>query len=111
MKRVISGKRDATQETIVDLSQQISGTPHVFVGYKFLDSSNNVVTPSAGTFSFTVKCAGMEIFEDIVGGVDIDATFPLSSLNFSANADALKYTPSGIIGADDIEITVIGNNS
>lgn len=101
----------ATATNTIDLSEEIAYRPHVFVGIQFRDADNLVVTPSAGTFSITVRTVGMANFESITDGDAIDATAALAALSFATNADELKYTPVGITGAVRVQITVRGNIS
>lgn len=107
----LTKKLDATATGTIDLSQKIVHLPHVVIGIKFLDGSGNVVTPSAGTFSITIKIPGNETFHSIVGGSTIDATSSLDELSFGTNGEILKYTPTGITGAVTAEINVMGNVS
>ncbi len=109
MTKSISATLSATATDTIDLTErQVQETPHVFVGIKFI-VAGAVVTPSAGTFSVTARIRGMDNFESIPSGDTIDATAALSSLSFAGNADELKYTPVGIIGADEVQIVVTGN--
>ena len=112
MVKGITGTFDATATSTLDLTErELQNTPHVFIGVKFIGAGGSFVTPSAGTFSLTVKSRGMENFESIQSGDVIDATAALSSLSFTGNATALKYTPTGITGANEVRITVTGNLS
>lgn len=109
MTKAISATLLATATDTIDLTErQVQETPHVFIGIKFL-VAGVAVTPSAGTFSITARIRGMDNFESIPGGDTIDATAALKSLNFAGNADELKYTPAGIVGADEVQIIVTGN--
>ena len=109
MTKGISKTFSATVETTIDLTEQhVQETPHVFIGIKFI-VAGVVVTPTAGTFSITARVRGMDNFESIPSGDTIDATAALKSLNFAGNADELKYTPAGIVGADEVQIVVTGN--
>ena len=101
----------ATATGTIDLSQEVVNTPHVSIGIKFLDGSGNVVAPSTGTFSLTVKHPGTDVFESISGGDDIDATGDDRRFSYSEPADVLKYDPTGITGAVTVEITIIGNDA
>lgn len=110
MTKSISATLSATVTGTIDLTErQVQETPHVFIGIKFIGAGGAVVTPSAGTFSITARIRGMDNFESIPSGDTIDATAALNSLNFAGNADEIKYTPAGIIGADEVRITVSGN--
>lgn len=109
MTKSVSETFSATDTKTIDLTQrQVQETPHVFIGIKFL-VAGLPVTPSAGTFSITARIRGMDNFESIPAGDTIDATAALSSLNFAGNADEIKYTPVGIVGADEVQIVVTGN--
>lgn len=110
MSVAISKKFSATATGTIDLTQRrIQDTPHVFIGIKFIGAGGAVVTPSAGTFSITIRTVGMNNFESIPSGDAIDATAALNTLSFAANAEELKYVPTGITGANEVIITVTGN--
>lgn len=112
MSVAISEVLPATTTSTIDLTdRRVETTPHVFVGIKFIGAGGAIVTPSAGTFSITIKTIGMEVFESITGGDAINATVALAALSFATNADSLKYTPVGITGANEVQITVTGNLS
>lgn len=100
----------ATATDTIDL-EEIKKTPHVFIGVEFQDGGGSPVTPGAGTFSITIKTAGTNTFESIIDGDDIDATMPLDALSFATNAIELRYTPIGITGAVNVQLTILGNSS
>lgn len=102
---------DATIDGEIDLTQEILGHPHVFIGIKFLDVSGVVVTPSGGTFSMQARINGSEVFEAITGATDIDATLPVPSSSYGGNADRFKYIPTAVTGAVSVQITLTGNKS
>lgn len=101
----------ATAQQTIDLSQRVFGGPHVFVGVIFKNSGGSVVTPSAGTYTIDVLPVGMANFQTVDSGTDIDATVAPDQLSFAANAQTLRYTPTGITGADDITINISSNVS
>ena len=51
----------------------------------------------------------MDNFESIPSGDAIDATAAITTLSFAGNATDVKYTPTGIVGANEVQITVTGN--
>jgi len=102
---------DATTTNIIDLSQRVGNAPHVFIGITFRDSSGDPVTPSGGTYTIEVRPVGMENYQSIVDGTSIDATGTPAPLDFAINAQSLRYTPSSVTGAANIQITVSGNFS
>ena len=102
---------DVTETGIMDLSQKISGAPHVFIGVVFSDDQGETVTPSGGTYTIDINPVGMDNFKPIRGGTDIVATTSPELLDFATNAQKLRFTPNGITGADKIRITVTGNVS
>lgn len=102
---------DATIQGEIDLTtRSILGT-HTFIGIRFTDNSDVTVTPSAGTYTIDVKPLGMDIFESIEAGTGIDATATPISLDFAVNAQSVRYTPTGVTGANLIKITVSANAS
>jgi len=112
MVKGITKTFDATATSTIDLTErEIQNTPHVFIGIKFIGAGGSVVTPSAGTYSITVRTSGMDNFESIPSGDAIDATAAVNTLSFASNAVELKYTPTGITGANEVRITVTGNLS
>lgn len=101
----------AVSSSEIDLTNsRLITTPNVFIGIKFLDLGGLEVTPAAGTFSITVKVNGSGVFESIPNGDNIDGTMPIESLSFSGNASAIKYTPVSLVGAESVQITLMGNN-
>lgn len=104
-----TGKISATVESTFDLSGGVDLKARVTLGITFFDATGNVVTPSAGSYTITASPIGMANFLNIIDGDNIDATLPVPSLSYAANADALKYTPTGITGVTSIEITAKGN--
>ena len=103
----------ATVTGTLDLTGNILESPHVFIAVASLDSVGAVITPTAGTYTMTVKLNGMEVFETITGGSAIDATMPVASLSFSGNPQTLQYAPTAIAGNDvtNVRITVSANKS
>lgn len=108
-RQLLKTRVDATSQQLLDLAKQnINKTAHVFIAIRFF-SSGSPVTPSAGTYDITVQPEGMGNFIAVTGGAAIDATVAPSLLSFAANAQGLAYDPTGITGADEVEITVTGN--
>lgn len=106
-----SETRVATSAADIDLrNDAIQTTPHVFITVKFL-LSDVVTTPSAGTYTIEVRAIGMDNFEAITNGTAIDATAASATLSYAANAEELRYTPTGITGVDAVQITIAGNYS
>lgn len=106
---IINEALDATTQGEIDLTQHSVLGTHIFIGIRFTDSSDNTVTPSAGTYTIDVKVIGMDDFESVVDGSDINATNSPSLLSFAANAQTIRYTPTGITGADLINLTISAN--
>lgn len=100
----------ATSQGTVDLTPEISSTPHVFIGIEFQDGGGSPVTPSGGTYTIDIKPKGSS-FEDIGGGNDIDATESPDILSYGTNATDLRYTPDSVTGAVNVQLTVSGNSS
>lgn len=99
----------ASSTASFDLSADgINQTPHVFIAVQF-QTGGSPVTPSAGTYTIEVKGVGMDNFEAIIDGTAIDATAAPATLSYATNAEELRYTPTGVTGANDIQITVTGN--
>lgn len=103
----------ATAAATIDVTGNFLESVHAFIKVKFLDSGGAVITPTAGTYDFTVQPDGMDNFETITDGSAIDATAAVSQLSFLANASAVKYTPTAIAGNDvtNIVITLTANKS
>lgn len=109
INRAVSRRSNAATTTTIDLTEDgVNQTPHVFIALKFI-TGGSVVTPSAGTYTIEVRGAGMDNFEAIIDGTAIDATVVPATLSYATNADELRYTPTGITGADEVQITVTGN--
>ena len=104
-------KIDATVTGEIDLTQEIADTPHVFIGVRFLDVDDLVVTPSGGTYSIKVLTYGIDDFQSIPDGDNIDATADPVALSFATNATTLQYTPVSVTGAVSVQISVTGNRS
>jgi len=103
----------ATATGTLDLTGNILKSPHIFIAVAFFDSVGAVITPTAGTYTITIKINGMEVFETITGGSAIDATMPVATLSFSGNPQTLQYAPTAISGNDvtNVRITVSANKS
>lgn len=101
----INYKLGALEEGFFSLSGLNDGEPHTQVGIKFLNNSEEV-TPSAGTFTISVRPKGSSVFEPIQLGEDVDATKPILSLSYTAIGDKFKFTPNGITGADLVQFTL-----
>ncbi len=109
--RGVSRRFNAGSTSTIDLSEDgVNQTPHVFIAVKFI-TGGSVVTPGAGTYTIEARGAGMDNFEAIIDGTAIDATAAPATLSYATNADELRYTPTGVTGADEVQITVTGNYS
>jgi hypothetical protein len=109
INRAVSRRFKSTSTSTIDLTEDgVSQTPHVFIAVKFI-TGGVVVTPSAGTYTIEVKGVGMDNFEAITNGTAIDATAAPATLSYATNAEELRYTPTGVTGADEVQITVTGN--
>jgi len=103
-------KLQALQEGVFALGGLNDDEPHTQVGIKF--SNNGVeVTPGSGTFTILVKPKGSKVYEPIQLGEDIDATKPIISLTYAAIGDKFKYIPTGMTGADLVEITLMSTGA
>lgn len=96
----------ANDTFVSKISSQAAQRAHVFVALHYTDSVGAPVTPTDGTFTIDINPIGMSTFIEIGMGTDVDATLPLCLLSYSANTDNLRYTPTGIVGADKVEISI-----
>jgi hypothetical protein len=105
----VSRRIQAASTGTIDLTEDgVSQTPHVFIAVKFI-TAGIIVTPGAGTYTIDVRGVGMPDYEAITDGTAIDATAATETLSYATNAEELRYTPTGVTGADEVQITVTGN--
>ena len=102
----------ATAQSDIDIKGTTLDDPHVFITRTFLDANGDPVTPTGGTYSIQIKLLGMPNFETIPSGTGIAASDASpNTLSFAGNAETLRYIPSSIVGAVNVQITVIGNKA
>jgi len=106
---IVTEALDATIQGEVDLTTASVLGARIFVGIRFTDNSDVTVTPGAGTYTIDVKPLGMDAFQPITNGTDIAATASPISLDFAANAQSVRYTPTGVTVADLIKLTISSN--
>ena len=99
----------AGSQGVIDLTLASILGARTFIGIRFTDGIGNTVTPSAGDYTIKIRPLGMDNYIAIENGTGIDATAPPISLNYAANAQDVRYTPNGVLGADFIVITISTN--
>lgn len=105
----LSKKIDATAIGTIDLTNGIDNVSQVFIGITFYNSGA-IATPTDGTYTIEIQLVGMDNYLGVIYGEDVPAVEESPLLSYSGNAKALRYTPSGITGVDQIEITFIGES-
>ncbi len=107
----LTRKIDAAVEGTISLGGLNDDRPHTQVALRFEDSAGQSITPGAGTFTISIRPVGQGSFQSIQRGENIDATASLDALTYSAIGKQLKYSPTGVTGAEFIWVTLISTRA
>ena len=97
----------------VALSARMQGLTHVFIGFTFVNGSDVVTTPGAGTMKIeSLNVVNPENAAEITGAAAIDATVIPVTLAVNDNVKSLEFSTSvNITTATNIIVRVLANAS
>ena len=102
----ISADAAATDRVIMEVDYW---HPHVFLSVRCYDVSNNLVTPTGGTFAVEAKSWASGVWE--TPPVSSITATAITTIDWALNTEAVRVTPTGLTGVDHWEVRVITNRS
>lgn len=121
----MSGARRGTDKTVVYVESDVFAVgsvitldgldtikAHCFAGIQFFnDAAGTVVaTPTAGTILIEIRTVNTTpVFETIPANT-VDATAP-ATISWAANTQAVRATPTGVVGATHYKLIVTCNET
>ncbi len=91
----------------------ISGYTHIFLGVEFLDASDAVVTPGAGTMTIsvqTINTLALEAVWESPTTATITAATP-TTIDWAANTHAIKVAQASVTTATQWRVRITANRS